>query len=106
MRTCAGMSDTKGGVGWVGGGSLSHLSFSLSTLTHFTSYHLVSFIMTSTGEWTVLEKLLLAQAVYKFGEDDWVHIARNLRQHTMLNRPPEFFNQKASDIGVERLASK
>ncbi|KAI7878351.1 hypothetical protein K492DRAFT_238628 [Lichtheimia hyalospora FSU 10163] len=50
--------------------------------------------MTSTGEWTVLEKLLLAQAVYKFGEDDWVHIARNLRQHTMLNRPPEFFNQK------------
>lgn len=62
--------------------------------------------MTSTGEWTVLEKLLLAQAVYKFGEDDWVHIARNLRQHTMLNRPPEFFNQKVSDMGLEKPASE
>ncbi|KAI8376562.1 uncharacterized protein BYT42DRAFT_575062 [Radiomyces spectabilis] len=47
-----------------------------------------------TSEWTVLEKLLLAQSVYKFGEDNWFQIARNLRQHAMLNRQPEFFNQK------------
>ncbi|KAI9499532.1 hypothetical protein BDB00DRAFT_794370 [Zychaea mexicana] len=50
--------------------------------------------MASTAEWTVLEKLLLAQAVYKFGEDNWFQIARNLKQHSMLDRQPEFFNQK------------
>ena len=49
---------------------------------------------TITAEWTVLEKLLLAQAVYKFGEDNWFQIARNLKQHTMLDRQPDFFNQK------------
>ncbi|KAI9315867.1 hypothetical protein BX666DRAFT_1952266 [Dichotomocladium elegans] len=50
--------------------------------------------MANTSEWTVLEKLLLAQSVYKFGEDSWVQVARNLRQHNMLNRQPEFFSQK------------
>ncbi|KAG2227294.1 hypothetical protein INT45_004249, partial [Circinella minor] len=49
---------------------------------------------TTTAEWTVLEKLLLAQAVYKFGEDNWFQIARNLKQHSMLDRQPDFFNQK------------
>lgn len=99
MRCTAGMSDTKGGVG--GGYCLSPF---FHTFIRRITLPLLS--MTSTGEWTVLEKLLLAQAVYKFGEDDWVHIARNLRQHTMLNRPPEFFNQKVSDIGAEKLNSE
>ena len=49
---------------------------------------------TITAEWTVLEKLLLAQAVYKFCEDNWFQIARNLKQLTMLDRQPDFFNQK------------
>lgn len=88
------------------GGGGHCLTFLFLSLSLYYTLSPCPFIMTSTGEWTVLEKLLLAQAVYKFGEDDWVHIARNLRQHTMLNRPPEFFNQKVSDMGLEKPASE
>ncbi|KAG1139891.1 hypothetical protein G6F37_001112 [Rhizopus arrhizus] len=48
----------------------------------------------STTEWTVLEKLLLSQAVYKYGEDNWFQIARNLKHHALLDRPSDYFNQK------------
>lgn len=48
----------------------------------------------STVEWTVLEKLLLTQAVYKYGEDNWFQIARNLKHHALLDRPSDYFNQK------------
>ncbi|KAI8053670.1 Bromodomain-containing protein [Gilbertella persicaria] len=48
----------------------------------------------STTDWTVLEKLLLSQAVYKYGEDNWFQIARNLKHHALLDRPSDYFNQK------------
>lgn len=48
----------------------------------------------STPEWTILEKLLLSQAVYKYGEDNWFQIARNLKHHALLDRPSDYFNQK------------
>ncbi|KAI8087338.1 hypothetical protein BDF21DRAFT_414181 [Thamnidium elegans] len=48
----------------------------------------------ATAEWTVLEKLLLSQAVYKYGEDNWFQIARNLKHHALLDRPSDYFNQK------------
>jgi bromodomain-containing protein 8 len=48
----------------------------------------------ATAEWTVLEKLLLSQAVYKYGEDNWFQIARNLKHHSLLDRPSDYFNQK------------
>lgn len=48
----------------------------------------------ATVEWTVLEKLLLSQAVYKYGEDNWFQIARNLKHHALLDRPSDYFNQK------------
>ncbi|RCH82950.1 Bromodomain-containing protein 8, partial [Rhizopus azygosporus] len=48
----------------------------------------------STTEWTILEKLLLSQAVYKYGEDNWFQIARNLKHHALLDRPSDYFNQK------------
>ncbi|KAL0095821.1 hypothetical protein J3Q64DRAFT_1630928 [Phycomyces blakesleeanus] len=69
----------------------------------------------ATTDWSILEKLLLAQAVYKFGEDNWVQIARNLKHHAMLQRQPEFFNQKncslqyyllVEDLEAERRLSK
>ncbi|KAI7863214.1 hypothetical protein BDF14DRAFT_1734443 [Spinellus fusiger] len=69
----------------------------------------------STTDWTILEKLLLAQAVYKFGEDNWFQIARNLKHHAMLERQPEFFNQKncslqyyllVEDLEAERRQAK
>ncbi|ORY96272.1 hypothetical protein BCR43DRAFT_270176 [Syncephalastrum racemosum] len=50
-------------------------------------------------EWSVLEKLILAQAVYKLGEDNWAQIARRLRQHPMLkHREPDFFSQKSCSL--------
>ncbi|KAI8338793.1 hypothetical protein EDC96DRAFT_487483 [Choanephora cucurbitarum] len=48
----------------------------------------------SSSEWTILEKLLLSQAVYKYGEDNWFQIARNLKHHALLDRPSDYFNQK------------
>lgn len=52
----------------------------------------------STTEWTVLEKLLLSQAVYKYGEDNWFQIARNLKHHALLDRPSDYFNQKVKKL--------
>ncbi|KAI8086013.1 uncharacterized protein BX664DRAFT_265501 [Halteromyces radiatus] len=51
---------------------------------------------TTTTDWTVLEKLLLAQAVNKYGEDNWLQVARTLKQHPLLHdhAKPEIFNQK------------
>ncbi|KAK4511584.1 Protein ssh4 [Mucor velutinosus] len=48
----------------------------------------------SSLEWTILEKLLLSQAVYKYGEDNWFQVARNLKHHALLDRPSDYFNQK------------
>lgn len=59
----------------------------------FSLIQLKEFSM-ATVEWTVLEKLLLSQAVYKYGEDNWFQIARNLKHHALLDRPSDYFNQK------------
>ncbi|KAL9538013.1 hypothetical protein MBANPS3_011272 [Mucor bainieri] len=48
----------------------------------------------SSSEWTILEKLLLSQAVYKYGEDNWFQVARNLKHHALLDRPSDYFTQK------------
>ncbi|GAN01410.1 hypothetical protein MAM1_0007d00843 [Mucor ambiguus] len=48
----------------------------------------------SSSEWSILEKLLLSQAVYKYGEDNWFQIARNLKHHALLDRPSDYFHQK------------
>lgn len=52
----------------------------------------------SSSEWTILEKLLLSQAVYKYGEDNWFQVARNLKHHALLDRPSDYFNQKVVDL--------
>jgi hypothetical protein len=53
-------------------------------------------------EWSVLERLLLAQAVNKYGEDNWSQVARTLKHHPLLQDQSklETFNQKVS---IERL---
>jgi bromodomain-containing protein 8 len=56
----------------------------------------------ATVEWTVLEKLLLSQAVYKYGEDNWFQIARNLKHHVLLDRPSDYFNQKVISNYIAR----
>ncbi|KAI8981968.1 hypothetical protein BDF20DRAFT_912180 [Mycotypha africana] len=50
-------------------------------------------------EWTILEKLLLTQAVHKYGENMWFQVARVLKQHELIrqqgiNRPSDFYSQK------------
>ncbi|RCH96638.1 hypothetical protein CU098_010451, partial [Rhizopus stolonifer] len=52
-----------------------------------------------SNEWTLLEKLLLTQAVYKYGENMWFQVARVLKQHGLiqqqnLQRQPDFYSQK------------
>jgi hypothetical protein len=46
-------------------------------------------------EWTTFEKLLLAQAVFKCGDSNWVAVSRTLKQHPINgNRPQDFFSQR------------
>ena len=40
-----------------------------------------------------IERLLLAQAVYEFGADAWLHVSKLLSKHPLvLSRPKAFFN--------------
>ncbi|KAG2200473.1 hypothetical protein INT47_011453, partial [Mucor saturninus] len=53
--------------------------------------------MSTISEWSILEKLLLTQAVYKYGENMWFQVARVLKQHGLIQpqqRPSDFFSQK------------
>ncbi|KAI9321605.1 hypothetical protein BX666DRAFT_1850453 [Dichotomocladium elegans] len=50
--------------------------------------------MSTEGEWTCLEKLLLAQSVYKLGENSWAEVASNLNHSSLLDRQPDFFQQE------------
>lgn len=51
-------------------------------------------ITNDSQHWSILEKLLLAQCVYKFGEDNWPLISKTLRQNILTHRSQEFYNQK------------
>ncbi|KAL1924030.1 uncharacterized protein VTP21DRAFT_7065 [Calcarisporiella thermophila] len=46
--------------------------------------------------WSVFEKLLLAQAVFRWGGDDWATIAQAMRGHPMVKRPDVFTQQTCS----------
>jgi hypothetical protein len=61
--------------------------------------------MSAIMDWTVLERLLLAQAVHKYGEDDWTQVARTLKQHPLLQGQArlEPFNQKVKTQYVSPL---
>ena len=55
--------------------------------------------MSPHSEWTILEKLLLTQAVYKYGENMWFQVARVIKQHDLvqlqnIERSPDFYSQK------------
>ncbi|KAI9279192.1 hypothetical protein BY458DRAFT_64638 [Sporodiniella umbellata] len=45
------------------------------------------------NEWTILEKLLLSQAVYKHGEHSWLQVSSALKQHALIqHRQSDFFD--------------
>ncbi len=41
---------------------------------------------TEPENWCLLESLLLAQAVFKYGDDNWNSVARTLKQHPSITR--------------------
>ena len=56
--------------------------------------------MAMSGDWTILEKLILTQAVYKYGENMWFQVARILKQHGLIQphqRQQDFFSQKVKN---------
>ena len=61
-------------------------------------------ITNDSQHWSILEKLLLAQCVYKFGEDNWPLISKTLRQNVLTHRSQEFYNQKVCrDTAVDNI---
>lgn len=47
------------------------------------------------NEWTILEKLLLSQAVYQHGEHSWLQVSSTLKQHALIqHRQSDFFDHK------------
>lgn len=46
-------------------------------------------------KWRAVERLILVQAVYKFGNEDWQLVSKTLREHPLLKRHGNFFSEKA-----------
>ncbi|CAL1547532.1 unnamed protein product [Lymnaea stagnalis] len=44
--------------------------------------------------WSTREKLCLASAVFKIGDQNWVSVSRAIKPYADLNRPPDWFHQK------------
>ncbi|BFY99022.1 hypothetical protein BsWGS_02062 [Bradybaena similaris] len=44
--------------------------------------------------WSVREKLCLASAVFKIGDQNWVSVSRAIKPYAEPSRPPEWFHQK------------
>jgi hypothetical protein len=53
-------------------------------------------IKSDSEPWSVLENLILAQAIYKCGDTNWVAIARTIKGHPQIHRSSNFFSQKVS----------
>ncbi|CAG5135672.1 unnamed protein product, partial [Candidula unifasciata] len=44
--------------------------------------------------WSIREKLCLASAVFKIGDQNWVSVSRAIKPYAEPSRPPEWFHQK------------
>lgn len=51
-------------------------------------------IKSDSEPWSILENLVLAQAIYKCGDTNWVAIARTIKAHPQIHRTSSFFSQK------------
>lgn len=51
-------------------------------------------IKSDNEPWSILENLILAQAIYKCGDTNWVAIARTIKLHPQIHRTSNFFTQK------------
>ncbi|KAI1315787.1 Bromodomain-containing protein 8 [Mortierella claussenii] len=55
-------------------------------------------IKSDSEPWSVLENLILAQAIHKCGDTNWVAIARTIKGHPQVHRSNNFFSQKSCAI--------
>lgn len=55
-------------------------------------------IKSDNEPWSVLENLILAQAIYKCGDTNWVAIARTIKLHPQIHRTSNFFTQKVREF--------
>ncbi|KAF8937166.1 Bromodomain-containing protein 8 [Dissophora ornata] len=60
-------------------------------------------IKSDSEPWSVLENLILAQAIYKCGDTNWVAIARTIKGHPQVHRSSNFFSQKSCAIQYTQL---
>ncbi|XP_059173866.1 bromodomain-containing protein 8-like isoform X2 [Physella acuta] len=44
--------------------------------------------------WSVREKLCLASAVFKIGDQNWVSVSRSIKPYVEPHRPPDWFHQR------------
>jgi hypothetical protein len=50
-------------------------------------------IKSDSEPWSVLENLILVQAIYKCGDPDWSMVARIIKGHPQIHRSSNFFSQ-------------
>ncbi|KAG0356994.1 Bromodomain-containing protein 8 [Podila minutissima] len=60
-------------------------------------------IKSDNEPWSILENLILAQAIYKCGDTNWVAIARTIKLHPQIHRTSNFFTQKSCAIQYTQL---
>ncbi|KAF9985994.1 hypothetical protein BGZ65_009184 [Modicella reniformis] len=60
-------------------------------------------IKSDSEPWSVLENLVLVQAIYKCGDTNWVAIARTIKGHPQIHRSSNFFSQKSCAIQYTQL---
>ncbi|KAG0022031.1 Bromodomain-containing protein 8, partial [Entomortierella chlamydospora] len=60
-------------------------------------------IKSDSEPWSVLENLILVQAIYKCGDTNWVAIARTIKGHPQVHRSSNFFSQRSCAIQYTQL---
>ncbi|KAF9960405.1 Bromodomain-containing protein 8 [Mortierella alpina] len=60
-------------------------------------------IKSDSEPWSLLENLILAQAINKCGDTNWVAIARTMKGHPQIHRSSNFFSQKSCAIQYTQL---
>ncbi|KAF8944240.1 Bromodomain-containing protein 8 [Haplosporangium gracile] len=67
-------------------------------MSDVTTTTITADIKSDSEPWSVLENLILAQAIYKCGDTNWVAIARTIKGHPQIHRSSNFFSQKSCAI--------
>jgi bromodomain-containing protein 8 len=58
------------------------------------------------AEWTVREQLILASAVQRSGDQNWVSVSRAVKPLVEDARPPDYFSQKNCALQYSAMLDK